>query len=352
MDAPPIQYARTEDGVNIAFWTLGQGQPLIEQSQSPYSHCEALWRSKNATGWFTHLATGRQLVYLDHRGQGLSDREPGDFSPEACALDIAAVADRLGLDRFDLFGVGYASPAAIQFAADHPHRLRRLVLWQPLSHAGARYSQFKDMLPLIEDNVDFFLEAIVRWGYPQITPDQISAQLRWIRLCVDPPALRAAYEAYAQVDVRDALRRITAPSLVLDRRDDRVLKDSALAETAAMLRNASLRLLDGTSPGPFSSDDWETVALTLEQFLDAPDPDPPPPTKAEIRAEQTALTPRERDVLRILVAGQRNRDIAATLNIAPATVARHVSNLLHKTGCSNRTELARYAADHALTRKP
>lgn len=81
MVAPPIQYARAEDGVNIAFWTLGQGQPLIEQSQSPYSHCEAFWRSHEATRWFTRFAAGRQLVYLDHRGQGLSDRGPGDFSP-------------------------------------------------------------------------------------------------------------------------------------------------------------------------------------------------------------------------------------------------------------------------------
>jgi DNA-binding CsgD family transcriptional regulator len=206
------------------------------------------------------------------------------------------------------------------------------------------------MLPLIEDNVDFFLEAIVRWGYPEITPEQISAQLRWIRLCVDPPALRAAYEAYAQVDVRDALSRISAPTLVLDRRNDRVLKDSAVAEAAAMLPNAILRLLDGTSPTPFLSDDWETAAIALEQFLDAPDPDSLPPSAAQIRAAQTLLTPRERDVLRLVVAGQRNRDIVTALNIAPPTVARHVSNLLHKTGCSNRTELARYAADHALTR--
>ncbi len=216
MDAPPIQYARTANGVNIAYWTLGQSQPLIEQSQSPYSHCQAFWAIPDAQSWFTHLAAGRQLVYFDHRGCGLSDRDATDYSPRVLALDIAAVADRLGLD---LFGVGYASPAAIQFAADHPHRLRRLVLWQPLSHAGARYSQFKVMLPLIEDNVDFFLEAIVRWGYPKITPDQISAQLRWIRLCVDPPALRAAYAAYAEVDVRGALSRITAPTLVLNRRD-------------------------------------------------------------------------------------------------------------------------------------
>ena len=130
MDAPPIQYARAEDGVNIAYWTLGEGPPLIEQPQSPYSHCEAAWQDPNAQRWFRRIATARQLVFFDHRGHGLSDRDASDYAPEACALDIAAVADRLGLDRFDLLGAGFASPAAIVFAAERPERVRRLALWQ------------------------------------------------------------------------------------------------------------------------------------------------------------------------------------------------------------------------------
>ena len=348
MDAPPIQYARTGDGVNVAFWTLGQGQPLIVQSQSPYSHCQALWRVSRAQKWFSHLAAGRQLVYFDHRGQGMSDREASDYSPEGCALDIAAVADRLSLERFDLFGVGYASPGAIQFAADHPQRVRRLALWQPLSHAATIQHRLDILLPLIDDNFDFFIEASMRWGNPDITPEQMPAAVAWVRLCVDPPALRAAYEAYAQVDVRDALRRVQAPALVLDRRGDRVLTESALAEVAAALPLGSLRLLEGNSPGPFWSEEWEASALALEQFFDAPDADVLPPTTDQVETPRATLTPREHEVLALVAAGQRNRDIAAALNIAPATVTRHVSNLLRKTSLSNRTELATYATEHGL----
>ena len=348
MDAPPIQYARTADGVNIAFWTLGEGQPLIEQPQSPYSHCEAVWRGPWAQSWFTHLAARRQIVFFDHRGHGLSDREAIDYAPEALALDIAAVADRLGLDRFDLFGAGFASPAAILFAAEHPERVRRLALWQPLSHAAARWGPFTDMLPLIEDNFDFFAEAIMRWGDPDLTSRQVAVALAWIRLCVDPPALRAAYEAYAQVDVRDALGRIQAPTLVLDRRGDRALRKGALAEVAAALPHGSLRLLEGKTTSPFTHEDWEPAALALEEFLDAPDVEAPSPTAAHAEPPQEALTPREREVLVLVADGQRNRDIAESLAISPATVTRHVSNILTKTGCSNRTELGRYATDHGL----
>ena len=60
------------------------------------------------------------------------------------------------------------------------------------------------------------------------------------------------------------------------------------------------------------------------------------------------LSPRELEVLRLIAAGRSNPQIAEALTIAPGTVGRHVSNLLAKTGLSNRVELATYAADHGL----
>ena len=50
-----------------------------------------------------------------------------------------------------------------------------------------------------------------------------------------------------------------------------------------------------------------------------------------------------------LEAGKSNVDIADELVISPNTVVRHVSNILTKTGSSNRTEAARYASQHELT---
>lgn len=51
------------------------------------------------------------------------------------------------------------------------------------------------------------------------------------------------------------------------------------------------------------------------------------------------LTEREQEVLILVAAGQRNREIAATLVIAEKTVKTHVSNILNKLHLSNRTEL-------------
>ena len=55
------------------------------------------------------------------------------------------------------------------------------------------------------------------------------------------------------------------------------------------------------------------------------------------------LTAREQEVLRLLVAGRSNREIAAELFIAPKTASVHVSNILAKLHAATRTEAAAIA---------
>ncbi len=65
--------------------------------------------------------------------------------------------------------------------------------------------------------------------------------------------------------------------------------------------------------------------------------------------EYEALTPREREVLQLIVAGQTNRQIADCLVVSPETVKTHVRHVLGKMGVNRKAELralltaARYA---------
>jgi DNA-binding NarL/FixJ family response regulator len=54
-----------------------------------------------------------------------------------------------------------------------------------------------------------------------------------------------------------------------------------------------------------------------------------------------ALTPREHEVLRLLVEGRTNREIAARLCLSEGTVEQHLAHLYRKLGVHNRTEAAR-----------
>jgi DNA-binding NarL/FixJ family response regulator len=65
-------------------------------------------------------------------------------------------------------------------------------------------------------------------------------------------------------------------------------------------------------------------------------PDPPPDS-------YDALSPRESEVLRLIAAGQSNREIARTLFVSEATIKTHVNRIFTKTGSRNRAQAIHYA---------
>lgn len=73
-----------------------------------------------------------------------------------------------------------------------------------------------------------------------------------------------------------------------------------------------------------------------------------PPVQTAAPAE--LLTPRETDVLRLIVQGYTNRQIAEELRLSVRTVEGHRANLTEKLGLHSRVELVRYAREHGLTR--
>jgi DNA-binding NarL/FixJ family response regulator len=64
------------------------------------------------------------------------------------------------------------------------------------------------------------------------------------------------------------------------------------------------------------------------------------------------LTPREREIVAAVAAGESNREVAHRLALAEDTVKHHISNVFDKLGVSNRAELAAYATSHGLTAAP
>ena len=68
----------------------------------------------------------------------------------------------------------------------------------------------------------------------------------------------------------------------------------------------------------------------------------------EVAATPGTLTPREREVAALVASGRSNKAIAGELVISPATVARHVANIMAKLGFSSRVQIAAWAADRQL----
>ena len=134
---PRIQYAKTTDGVSIAFWTLGEGMPFVQMPVLPWSHIQLEWQT-GYRRWYERVAERRKLVRYDGRGSGLSARHAADCSVNAHILDLQAVAERLGVQKFVLFGPITAVSIAIAYAARHPETVSQLVLWCPWALQEAR----------------------------------------------------------------------------------------------------------------------------------------------------------------------------------------------------------------------
>lgn len=82
------------------------------------------------------------------------------------------------------------------------------------------------------------------------------------------------------------------------------------------------------------------LSMFIDRVLDSP--------PGSYTGGKVDITPREREVLELLVAGQSNREIARRMDIEERTVKAHVAKLLRKVGVPNRIALTLHTLNHAL----
>jgi|GEM_PF-5362263 len=219
---PRVQYARTTDGVNIAFVTVGNpqspGVPLVCLRPPHLSHMALEWGLpfETRSHEFETLAQHRLVVRFDSRGAGLSDRGVKDISLEARCRDIDAVAEKLGLERFALQGQLHSGSWAIAYAARNPGRVSHLILVQAYTN-GARYWATPGraaLLPLARLDWSTYTEASMSQAFqwaPGDLPRALAAQMRASITQEDFLALLAFEQT---CDVTELLPQIQCPVLV------------------------------------------------------------------------------------------------------------------------------------------
>ena len=129
-DAAPqtIRFCRGHDGVRLAYAMHGSGPPLVVVS-CWLSHLQHDWQSPVWRHFLDDLGSVSTLIRYDERGFGLSDWSVTDFSLDARLRDLEAIIASLGFERFSLLGMSGGAPVALAYAAAHPDRVSRLVLY-------------------------------------------------------------------------------------------------------------------------------------------------------------------------------------------------------------------------------
>ena len=263
---PRIQYAKTTDGVSIAFWTLGEGMPCVQMPSLPWSHIQLEWQDPGWRCWYERLAEKRKLVRYDGRGSGLSDREVANYSLEAHMLDLQAVVERLGMQRFVLVGPMNAGPVAIAYAARHPEAVSHLILWCAWARTPRELHAFR---ALADQGWKLFRETLAHASFGWSAGEEARRFAGFMRECATAEAVPAIYSALAEFDVTAVLSQVRSPTLIVHRRQTPALgvRGVEIAKgLASGIPDARLALLEGASFFPWIGD-MEAVLQAIDDFL-------------------------------------------------------------------------------------
>jgi pimeloyl-ACP methyl ester carboxylesterase len=243
---PKIRYARTSDGVDIAFASAGDGPPLLLMPAPAGSHVQTAWET---FGYFLQPLAGRfHLVWYDSRAAGLSDRTAIDFSMAAMLRDLEAVIESAGLTSFAAVAIADAVPVAVTYAATRPEELTSLILidgWTKFSDYDQNPASMAEKA-LRQGDWILYTETVARLLIGFDNQQVAAAFAAYIRECVEPEALRVAFASMAEGDwdVSLLLPRLTVRTLVAHNRTHKFLPVQVGQRLAARIPNARFQVID------------------------------------------------------------------------------------------------------------
>jgi pimeloyl-ACP methyl ester carboxylesterase len=237
VDRPQTRYARSGD-YHIAYQVLGEGPVDLAYIPGWVSHLDLYWEEPSVTRFFQRLASFARLIFFDKRGIGLSDPVSALAMPtmEERVDDVRAVLDAVGSDRAAVLGQGYGCPIAIMFAATHPERTSKLVLYSASAKAGLKTDDYP--WGSTSEQQDAWRERYREWGTDEfarawvarVAPSAVgdSRFVDWaarvMRASASPAAADAFNRMNAEMDVRNILPMIQVPTLVLERDETKLPK--------------------------------------------------------------------------------------------------------------------------------
>jgi pimeloyl-ACP methyl ester carboxylesterase len=266
-----VRFIRDTNGARIAYAVVGEG-PLVLCPAWWVSHVERDWDHPGFRSFFTRLADGFRVVRYDRPGTGLSDR---DVPPrtQACEVQLLAMlADALGDSQFSMFVVSCAGPVALTYAAAHPDRIRRLCLYGSFaSGSDAATPELRDALAdLVTAHWGFGSTALSAIFMPDASAREIEIfsrnQLDWASGPKAAELLRLA----CAMNAVDVLARVRAETLIIHRREDRLMPFEAGRRLAAGLPQARFMTLEGKAHPPWV--DGSAIADIVHSFLAGEDP--------------------------------------------------------------------------------
>jgi pimeloyl-ACP methyl ester carboxylesterase/DNA-binding CsgD family transcriptional regulator len=347
-----IRYARSVDGVKLAWAEAGSGPALIKAANW-LTHLEHDLESPVWRHWVRFFAENFRFLRYDERGCGMTDWNVGDLSMPRWLEDLEAVVDAAQpAEPFALMGISQGAATCVNYALKHPERVSKLILYGSYARGAFRRDDhdaqrmYRAMIDIVQlgwnsDNPTFRQVFTSRF-----IPGGSDEQLDWFNeLCRKTTSAELAerlLEARAAVDITSHLSDVVTPTLVLHSRDDQVVPITEGRIMAAGIPNAEFVELDSRNHVLLENEPaWKRFCEEVLEFAEVRNVEDEDPVFG-------SLSKREVEILTLITEGLGNAEIAERLSISEKTVRNHVSNVFDKLGVWTRAQAIVLARDRGF----
>ena len=214
--------------MNIAYCRSDRGQIDVVVTPGFATHLELMWEPPYSGRIFDRFSRFSRVTQIEKRGVGLSDRISEPATLEQRMDDLRAVMDTEEIERAALVGISEGASMSALFAATYPDRVSSLVLWEAGAGPPVSEEVRSALLPWVQDfwGSGEVMSVLVRVGNER----DVERLAKLERYSMSPRMARALMAMNFDNDIRGVLPVISAPTLVIHRRDDPILeRDRAVA---------------------------------------------------------------------------------------------------------------------------
>jgi pimeloyl-ACP methyl ester carboxylesterase len=245
-----MPYVQT-NGISLYYEIHGNGAPLVLIPGLGYD------------GWMWHkmipgLAEHFQVISIDNRGSGQSDKPAGPYSAQMLAADVAGMLDDFSLPQAHVMGHSMGGFIAQAFALDYPERVDRLIL-SATNFGGPRHAPITpEAMAVLTDLSGDPIERLRRGiaiscapGFAEANPKFVDY---WVNYRVQHPLDPAGYQSQlaiglslipeaASFELR--LEQIDAPTLIIFGEHDKVVPPANATLLQEKIKGAEVVILPG-----------------------------------------------------------------------------------------------------------
>ena len=189
------------------------------------------------------LSRAFRVVRYDHRGHGGSPVPAGPYTIEELGRDLIHLLDRLGLDRVSLCGLSLGGMVGMWIASNAPKRIDRLVLCCTAAQMPRPDDFAVRARTVREHGIEPVADTLIgRWFTRRFRvhhPDTV-ARIRDLLLSTPREGYAGACEAIAQMDLREDVSRIKAPTLAIAAEQDQSTPPELSREIARRIPGAEV----------------------------------------------------------------------------------------------------------------